>query len=71
MVDAKQDIQAAPIGGIGVEDVASRVVGEHAGSGSFLGWELGLRVVVGDLAGSHLVLREGNVMVAVEIVGER
>src|SRR6185312_1042777 len=66
-VDPEQLLDAAGVGGIGVEDVALGVLGEDADAGSLVGRKAAGAIVVRLPAWRDLLWREGDAIVAVEV----
>ena len=66
-IGADELLNTAPVGGVGVEDVPDGVPVKDADARRLLAGELLHRVVVVHFALRHLVLRERNVEVRVEI----
>src|ERR1700723_2016434 len=71
IVNAEHNVEAAGVGGIGMEDGAGRVFRKHARSRSFIRWKFGSLVVVINLATGFFSRRERNVIIVVEIAAER
>ena len=67
-VGPKHLLAAAPVAGIGVEDVAVGVLVEHAVTGELVEPLIGQLVVVEDLAFREVFLGERDVKVVVEVV---
>src|SRR5207245_5721242 len=68
VVGAEENIQAAAIGRIGMEDFSNCVLVKNAEAGSFFAGKFSLTVVVVDLAFGHFVFSKRNVIVVVEVV---
>src|SRR6476661_5701970 len=69
IVRADEDVAAAPIGRIGVKDLACGILVEHADPGQFASGRAVRRlVIIIGLAGGSLILRGGDVIVVVEVV---
>jgi hypothetical protein len=67
VVRADQDVEPARVGRIGVEDRTVPILVERADAGGFLAREISHLVVVVNLALGRFILREGHVMIAVEV----
>src|ERR1700687_3825152 len=66
-----QNVEPTPVGGIGMEEIATGILIKEARARSFLVPKSNVVVVVGDLTLRHLFLGERHVIVAIEVVPER
>ncbi|MNL53939.1 hypothetical protein D3C87_1772270 [compost metagenome] len=67
VVGADQQVEAAGVGGVGMEDFAVVVAIKHAQAGEFFFAAVGFFVVVGRLAGGDVFGPGGNTEVVIEI----